>query len=440
MNSQAATVLTGQHLGKYQLERVLGSGNMATVYLARDPFMDREVAVKVARASIDDANANEAEFRQLFFNEARTAGSLRHPNIIAIHDAGSERGHSYIVMEYVPGGRTLDDYAQPGQLLPLDQVTAILHQVALALDHAHRHGVIHRDIKPRNILVNAAMEAKVADFGVAVSPGQAPDGEAVLVGSPLYMAPEQIQLEAPTGQSDLFALGIVAYQLLTGHHPFEARNLDAIHYRIQHSRPQPVTAFRDDVPAIFQRILDKALARNRQYRYKTGADLAGDLLLVYEFLRGQAQGPSQQEKFARMRALPLFNGFEESELWELLHTGEWLQLEAGGIHGGLDDPDPSFSIIVDGRLVLAGHNGTLLELGVGDCHGEASAGADGARHSRLVAETPATLLRLRAAVVDRLSVSAQLRFQRNFLHALVGRLDAAAARAAGRPPHGDNGS
>jgi serine/threonine protein kinase len=343
-------------------------------------------------------------------------------------------------MEYVPGGRTLNDYAQPGRLLPLDQVTAILHQVALALDHAHRHGVIHRDIKPRNILVNAAMEAKVADFGVAASPGQAPDGEAALVGSPLYMAPEQIQLETPTGQSDLFAMGIVAYQLLTGHHPFEARNLDAIHYRIQHSRPQPVTAFRDDVPAIFQRILDKALARNLQYRYRTGADLAGDLLLVYEFLRGQARGPSQQEKFARIRTLPFFNGFEESELWELLHTGEWLQLEAGAIHDGLDNPDPSFSVIVDGRLVLAGNSGRLLELGVGDCHGEARAGADGARHTRLVAETPATLLRLRAAVVDRLSVSAQLRFQRNCLHALVGRLDAAAARGAGRPPHGDNGS
>ena len=213
--------LEGQALGKYQVLKTIGKGNMATVYLGQDPFVDRPVAIKVAADEYVNSSDNGPLYRQMFFNEAQAAGMLKHPNVTAIFDAGVDQDRYYIVMEYVYGGTTLDRFTSSQHLLSIKNLTDILYQCAMALDYAHRKGVIHRDIKPKNILITDDLEAKITDFGVAIVPhlqeGMAPEH----AGSPLYMAPEQLRLEEATNQCDLFSLGVVAYELLTGKHPFE---------------------------------------------------------------------------------------------------------------------------------------------------------------------------------------------------------------------------
>ena len=431
MDSQAGDTLEGQQLGKYRLVRKIGAGNMASVYLARDPFIDREVAIKIAHRRGDEPPGEARRHKQLFFNEAQTAGMLRHPHIIAIYDAGSEDDIYFIVMEYVPGGRTLDEYTRPERLLPVEQVINLLYQCALALDYAHRQGVIHRDIKPRNILVGAAMEAKIADFGVAITGNDTAGEVDEWVGSPLYMSPEQIRLEPPTGQSDLFSLGVVAYQLLTGRHPFEASNLEAIHHRILNTRPLPLTELRAELPDICQRIIDKALARNLQYRYRTGADLAGDLSLVYEFLRDEPLGASPQERFSRISGLSFFKDFPDAELWELVQAGDWLVTTPDGVIVNDGEVDAAYHVIVDGSVRVEKGGRPLVTLAAGACFGEMGMSGGRQRSVSIRADAPTTVFRIRSAVIERLSVNAQLRFQRRFLHALIERLDPANGWAAG---------
>jgi serine/threonine protein kinase len=439
MESQPAASLEGQHLGKYRLIRKIGAGNMATVYLARDPFIEREVAIKVAHRTADQSPEQAQRQRQLFFNEAQTAGMLRHPHIVAIYDAGSEDGLYFIVMEYVPEGHTLDEHTEPGHLLPLPQVINLLYQCALALDYAHRRGVVHRDIKPRNILVGAAKEAKIADFGVAIAGKDTRRDIDEWVGSPLYMSPEQIRLEPPTSQSDLFALGVVAYQLLTGKHPFDASNLEAIHHRILNTRPLPLAELRTDLPDICQRIVDKALAKNLQHRYRTGADLAGDLSLVYEFLREEPPGVSEQEKFSHIGGLPFFKDFPDPELWELVHAGEWLVVAPDSAIINEGDVDAAFFVVVDGIVRVEKNGRSLVRLAAGECFGEMGMSDGRKRSASIRADTAATVFRVRSAVIDRMSVNAQLRFQRSFLRALVERLEVATAWTAGMERDANDG-
>jgi serine/threonine protein kinase len=423
--------LEGTALGKYQILTFIGTGNMATVYLAHDPFIDRPVAVKVARPdSIGDDDGRL--YKQVFFNEAQTAGLLKHPNITAIYDAGVDRDNYYIVMEYVHSGRTLDRYTAIENLLPIDEVTRILYQCAMALDYAHRKGVVHRDIKPRNILLTKEHEAKITDFGVALAPGIAAHSEVEHAGSPLYMAPEQIRREAATAQSDLFALGVVAYEMLTGKHPFQGENMEVIEHNILHKSAPRLSKWRADVPEIYQRIIDKALARDRRLRYRSGLDMAGDISLVFDFLKLPAFRLSQQEKYSRVEALHFFKPFPENELWELINAGEWMRLPADTEIMREGQADTSFFILISGEVVVRRNDRDIVRLHPGDCFGEMGMLSRRPRTATIVAGSEVTLLKLRDNTVDRMSVNCQLRFQRQFLIALIERLDHATDRIAAR--------
>lgn len=435
-----ALELEGLSLGKYQVLRKLGEGNMSLVYLAQDPFIDRPVAIKVAHPDRVAAAEDPAAFKRLFFNEAQTAGMLRHPNITAIFDAGMDRDIYFIVMEYVHEGQTLDSYTSAHSLVPLEELTSILHQCAQALDYAHRRGVIHRDIKPRNILLTAAREVKVTDFGVAVvqTEGVARPGDQA--GSPLYMSPEQIRNEPLTGQSDLFSLGIVAYELLTGKHPFAGSNLEAIQHQILTRRPLPIAEYRSNVPEIYQRIIDKALAKAPYYRYKSGADLSGDIALVFDFLRRAPPDVTPQDKFARVRALRFFKDFQDTELWEIVTAAEWTEIEPGReiVHEG--EIDPTFYVVVDGTVSVLKGQRAIIQLGAGDCFGEMALISGRRRSATIVADLPVTAVKLRASIIDRVSVNCQLKFQRSFLTALIERLEIATEQISDEPASRDKTS
>jgi serine/threonine protein kinase len=417
-----AALLEGQSLGKYKIKSKLGAGNTAIVYLATDPFIDREVAVKVAHPP---AGEDAEHFKRLFFNEAQTAGQLRHPHITAIYDAGVDQDIHYIVMEYVHGGETLDKFTSADHLLSVDEITKLFYQCAQALDFAHRRGVIHRDIKPKNILLTPNHEVKITDFGVALTQQQGAAGPDEIIGSPLYMSPEQIENQPLTGQSDLFSLGITFYELLTGKHPFSAGNLEAIRHQILSKKPLPLRELRPEIPELYQRVVEKILAKVPYYRYRSGTDVMGDLSLVFDVLREQPSRLPAPDRFAQVKALRFFQEFPDSELWEIINAGEWLQIAAEEeiVHEG--DFEPSFYVIVYGTVEVVKGSRNIVPLHPGDCFGEMAVISGRRRSATIRAHSDVCVLKLRSSVIERASINCQLRFQRNFSLALIERLELA---------------
>jgi eukaryotic-like serine/threonine-protein kinase len=425
--------LEGSSLGKYRIVKTIGAGNMATVYMGHDPFIDRPVAIKVARPGYVQGDENGEFFKQMFFNEAQTAGLLKHPNITAIYDAGVDSDCYYIVMEYVHGGDTLDRYTEVDDLLPINVITSVLYQCAMALDYAHKKGVVHRDIKPRNILLTEDREAKIGDFGVAVAPSRHAGNSPEHAGSPLYMSPEHVRREDVVAASDLFALGVVAYELLTGKHPFHAENIDAIEHYILNTKATPLNELRADVPDIYQRIVDKALAKNIEQRYKSGLDMAGDISLVYDFLKQSSLNLTQQEKYNRIENLHFFKEFQDADLWELINAAEWLRLKEHQDIVAEGQPATSFYVLVTGEVAVTKGEREIVRLYPGDCFGEMGMVSRRPRTANIVAMTDITVMKLRDSVIDRTSINCQLRFQRQFLLALIERLEHATERIATRP-------
>jgi eukaryotic-like serine/threonine-protein kinase len=420
--------LEDSSLGKYKILTKIGSGNMASVYLGHDPFIDRPVALKVARPDYVDAEDKGEFYKQLFFNEAQTAGLLKHPNITAIYDAGVDRNYYYIVMEYVHGGVTLDRYTAMEELLPVETVTAILYQCAMALDYAHKKGVVHRDIKPRNILLTDDGEAKITDFGVAGASGMRGDQMPGHAGSPRYMSPEQIRRGDVVTQSDLFSLGVIAYEMLTGKHPFPGDNIEAIEHSILNKSPPRLQNVRPDIPEIYQRIIDKALAKAHKSRYKSGLDMAGDISLVYDFLKQPAVRLTQQEKYHRVENLRFFKDFPDNDLWELINSAEWIRLPPDAEIVQEGQADASFYVLVTGEVSVTKSTRQIVRLYPGDCFGEMGLLSGRPRTATIAAITEITVMKLRDSVVQRMSVNCQLKFQRQFLTTLIERLEHADER------------
>jgi serine/threonine protein kinase len=261
--------LTGSKVGKYEVLRVLGSGTTSTVYLARDPATAREVAVKLF--CIDQAGDPEQAtlIRKFFLSEVLLAQRLRHPNIVQIYDSAVDDTKAYIAMEYVHGS-TLDKYCQPSSLLDFKRVAEILQTVCVALDYAQQHGVIHRDIKPDNILLTENLEPKVSDFGSALNLENAKVSQVEGVGSPAYMSPEQIQGEKLTSHSDMFSLGMVLYKMLTGTLPFTASTHYGIVEQILRATPQAPSARRHGVPEAPERVFTRD-GQDPKQRFSPGA-------------------------------------------------------------------------------------------------------------------------------------------------------------------------
>jgi serine/threonine-protein kinase len=262
--------MTPETLGRYQIADRIGQGAMGIVYRARDPIIDRIVALK----TIDPHLSGDAlrEFNQRFFHEAKSAGRLNHPNIVTIHDAGEADGVAYIAMEYLEGPslrQLLDDHPS----LPVSRILEIGAQVARGLAYAHEHGVVHRDVKPANVILVHGRRPKITDFGIArvASGGVAAAGDPA--GSPKYMSPEQIRGEALDGRSDLFSLGAVLYELLTGKQPFTGESVDAIVAAVLEAEPPPPSALNPRVPVEVDRVLARMLAKRPEDRYTTARRL-----------------------------------------------------------------------------------------------------------------------------------------------------------------------
>ena len=271
---------TPKKIGRYEIIAELGHGAMGTVYRSKDPAMDRVVALKTI-TSVLLASEQGTETRERFFREARAAGALAHPGIVPVFDVGEHEGIPFLVMEFVTG-KTLADTAKSGDRMNLDRVCEIGQKIAEALGYAHKHGVVHRDIKPTNILMTSREiygieRPKITDFGVAkLAEGQTTmTGQ--MLGTPAFMPPEQFTGAPVDGRADIFSLGVVLYWMATGEQPFPGESMTSVSYKVVHTDPVPPRKLNPSVPAKLDGIIMKCLAKSPADRYQTGDELALDL-------------------------------------------------------------------------------------------------------------------------------------------------------------------
>lgn len=418
-----------KRLGKYELIKEVGRGSMGTVYLGYDPFTGADVAIKVAHPeSLSDEKSGH-RYRKLFFNEAKAAGMLKHPNIISVLDASVEGDVWYIVMEYVRKNRSLAAHCKPNSLLSMEEAVRIVFKCAKALDYAHRKGVIHRDVKPRNILLTEDGQVKIGDFSIALITRVDQTATQVhgYVGSPLYMSPEQIRDENVTQQTDIFSIALVLYEMLTGKHPFAAEKIPQITHNIIHKKHTPLREVRSDVPTILEHVVDRALAKKCASRYKTCLDLAADLSLVFPHLQSTQEQTDipERDKFNLVRDLGFFADFTETEIWEVINAGVWQEFEPRAHIISEGDMDDSFYVIVSGEVVVRKGSKNLQTLGQGDCFGEMGFISRAGRSASIIAKDRVSVLRVRASLIDRASINCQLRFHKVFLRTMVSRLSRA---------------
>jgi hypothetical protein len=377
-----------RRVGRYEILDKLGQGNMGMVFLGRDPFIKRDVAIKISSPSKDLAGYKADKYRERFFTEAQSAGRLMHPNIIAIYDAGMYREFCYIAMEYVDGP-TLVKFCRRENLLPPSKVAEIMFAACKALDYAHKRAVVHRDIKPSNIMVARNGAIKIADFGIACIETAVPF-ERGIVGSPCYMSPEQVREEPIEDKSDIFSLGCVMYELLTGQRAFSGDNYFSILYKITHEEPIP--------------------------------DFAYDLRVALRGLKGTVKKSRVEDVVDYVHHVPFFENFTREQVKEILMASNLVKVRKGRIVVSEGEIDDSFFIILSGKAAVKKGGRVIAVITRGECFGEMSYLSGQTRAATVIAASDCIMMRISATLLDRSSESIQLQFLKQFAVALLTRL------------------
>jgi len=413
---------TPAKLGKFVVTRELGRGTTGTVFLCHDSFLGKDVALKLYNVD-ENVPANEVRTRRkLFFNEAYLVGKLSHPNILPIYDAGEDGSHCFVVMEYVRGAQPLTTFCRDEELLPVRKVVEVVFKCAKALDYAHRNGLIHRDIKPGNILFTAEGDVRIVDFGVAQMAGNEEGQLKGLVGSPSYMAPEQMRHAPASAQTDLYSLGVVMYELLTGKRPYYGENLSKLVHQIIYATPPPLHRLRPDVPSVLEDVATKAIDKDPTKRYQSGVEFATALSHAVRKLDELAQEMAEQERFSMLRRLPFFKDFSYPEIYEILQAGRWLTFGSSQHIVAEGEMDDCFLVIVAGLTEVRRKGKVAGHLNEGDCFGEAAVMGGTKSTSTISAQGDVTVLKVSATLLEQLSLPCQLRFHKVFLRSMIERL------------------
>jgi serine/threonine protein kinase len=411
-----------RRIGKYELIKEVARGSTGTVYLSHDPYCRRDVAIKVYRSTAEVDSLRARAFRQMFLSEARLIGLLQHPNILPIFDAGEENGLCYVVTEFVHGARTLATYCDEHNLLPIDTVVEIVYHAARALGHAHGRGVIHRDIKPSNLMLNVASELRLVDFGIALGPDGLGSGIEGIAGSPSYMSPEQVQSAQLSHRSDLYSLGAVLYELLTGVRPFEAQSLTKLMHQIVYATPPPLHIRRAGIPEALEQVVMTALAKDPERRYSSGQAFALALARVHQELRAEERHLEPQDRLVVLRRLPFFHDFSHAEIAEILRASDWEEHADGSEVIREGEVEDRYYITVMGCLSVLKDDRIIADLVPGDCFGEAASVQGARRQATIKASGAVTVLRVSCARLEQASPACQLHFSKVFLRTLVRRL------------------
>ena len=412
-------------IGKYVIINKVGKGSTGTVYLSHDPYYRRDVAIKVY-AIEEESDPDRAKVsRKMFFNEAHMVGMLQHPNIMPIYDAGEEDGKYYVVTEHIQGARTLAAYCRPDNLLRVDDVVETIYKCAKALHYAHGRGVIHRDIKPSNLMLTTDNDVRIIDFGIAICSDSDVSRIEGIAGSPSYMSPEQVQSEELTPRSDIYSLGAVLYELLTGFRPFRADNLSKLLHQIVYATPPPIHTYRNDIPEELETVVALAMQKDPEKRCTDGNAMAADLTRVHKDLRTKYDSLDNQEHFDLLRTLKFFHEFSHAEILEVLRASNWHEYKDGEEIVREGEMDDRFYIIVSGQAAVEANGISLGAIEDGSCFGETSYVRGAKRTASIKAKGPATILRVSSTLMEQVSSACQLRFNKVFLRSLITRLQGA---------------
>ena len=412
-------------IGRYQILKQLGQASVGAVYLGKDPYIGRQVAIKVYHLPNDTGPEEIEAYKKSFFVEAQSAGRLMHPNIVTIYDADLQQDFCYITMEYIDGS-TLKKFCKPDNLLPVERVVKIVFNVCKGLEYAHQNGVIHRDIKPSNIILSLSGQVKITDFSIAYVKRR---GHSTLVkglfGSPSYMSPEQVKEELITERNDIFSLGSVLYELLTGKKAFDGENEYSIMYKIVNDDPPPILELKPELPKIFADICSKALAKDPSKRYQGSMDFAYDLRLALRSLKEISKETHENELFGYIKDLPFFKTFTENQIDQIVSACDLVKVEKGETIIKEGEIDDSFYILISGQVVVKTGTKKLAVLEKGQCFGEMAYLTGEARTATIITKEECILLKVSSTLLEGLSKDIQLLFFKNFTQTIIKRLSKA---------------
>lgn len=422
------------HIGKYRVKAKIGEGATSEVFLAHDPFADTDVAIKRVRPGVLP-NSRESHFQQRFFAaEAALVGRLHHPGVVQILDAVADSDTPYLVMEYVSGG-TLRRFCRADSLLPLGQIVEIGFKCAMALGYCYRQGLIHRDVKPANLLIELDGEqitqVKVTDFG-SVFNQTAEQTQIYRVGSLAYMSPEQLDGDVLDSRADIYSLAAVLYHLIAGRPPFDAQQQQAIMHQIYHGKPPPLGTLREGVPEALQALIERSLAKDRELRPANWEEFAQALSALgsdKQLARGPLQEVVDSERFTLLRSLDFFAGFGDVELWEVVHRAKWQRHTYGQALFRKGDEGNTFHIVTQGQVEVYRDGKLVAQMGAGSTVGEMAYLAPNPElrvHTvDILVSQRATTLAFTPETLEKLSLGTRHLFDKAFIGVLVRRLHAA---------------
>ena len=428
-------------IGKYLIKSKIGEGATSEVFLAHDPFRNQDVAIKRVRVGAL-GNARDAHFQQRFFAaEAALVGRLQHPNVVQILDAVADAESPYLVMEHV-AGVTLRRYCRADKLLPLTQTMEIGFKCAMALGYCFRQGLIHRDVKPANLLVTLVGDqigdVKVTDFGSVFNLG-ADSTQVYRVGSLAYMSPEQLDGDSLDCRADIYSLAAVLYHLIAGRPPFDAQQQAALMHQICNAAPPPLASLREGIAPQLQALIERGLSKRRDDRQASWDEFSqalSHLSAQAPQLRGPLQEVLDSERFTLLRSLEFFADFGDVELWEVVHRAAWHRHSFGHALYRKGEEGNSFHIVTQGQVEVYRDGRSVASLGAGSSVGEmAYLAPDPALRVHTVdilVSQPATTVSFTPDSLQRLSLSTRHLFDKAFIRVLVSRLHAAQEAAAGR--------
>jgi eukaryotic-like serine/threonine-protein kinase len=416
-------------IGKYDIQRQLGKGATGTVYLAVDTFSGKEVALKVIEPEVFHDPQFGSLHRSQFLNEASLAGKLKHPHIVGILDAVVQENSGYIAMEPVLGG-DLSQHATPQTLLPVADVIQIVFKCCGALFYAYREGIVHRDIKPANIMIAHGTDIRIADFGAALL-RKTQVAQTASIGSPYYMSPEQIEDKPLTFHSDMYCLGVVLYELLTGQRPFVASSLEALVQKVLTQTPAAPSSLRAGLPREIDGVVLKAIAKKPEHRYASWADFTEQLANIAKLVVPPESIPDS-EKYVLLKRVQMLSALSDAELWELAAAGNWHRIKAKNILIRENDPGESFFFLAHGQVKVTRQGRLLNMINERECFGEMAyiRGGELPRHATVESLTDILLAEFDPTTLGQMSTGAQLQLTRALVRNLSDRLDLANTRLA----------
>lgn len=407
---------------RFEMKQLLGRGSSGEVHLAFDTYAQRDVAIKMNRLSLFEDPVSGNRNRKMWLNETRIAGKLKHPFIVEIYEAGSTDEFNYIVMEYMAGG-SLKQFTPPDKLLPINKLIDILYKVCNALDFATKKGVLHRDIKPANVLLGADGEVKISDFGAAFNV-ESDLTQVDMVGTLPFVAPEHFRRALPSQQNDIYAVGVMAYQLLTGRYPFTAKSPEDLIYQKLNEEVLSLESWRSDIPMALRFAVHRAMHPDRELRYTSWRAFFDDLVAALPQIAIPEDSRFDSTRFNSMRKFKFFSDFTDTEIWETLDISRNLTMGTGKTIIEEGRVGNNLFIITSGEVVVSKNGKEINRMKTGECFGEIGY-LDEIRHLRsssVTATSALELIEIEGKSLRRASDALQSRFSKTLLLQLVAQM------------------